>query len=98
MITIIKNIARVINILYLTIFYKVFYSEEKEGYMMKKRILPFLVISPIVLPFWILSSLFSSVFSYLNYILEYRSQWITFKDNSKKPTFKQRLAIKLNFQ
>lgn len=37
MITIIKNIARVINILYLTIFYKVFYSEEKYLFMELKR-------------------------------------------------------------
>lgn len=96
--TIIKNIAAVINIIYLTIFYKVFYSEEKSGYMMKKRILPFLIITPIILPFWMFSSLCSSVFSYIYYILQYKSQWVTFKDNSKKLTFKQRLAVKLNFQ
>ena len=91
---IIKNLAAVINIIYLTIFYKVFYAEDKEGFMMKKRILPFLVIAPIVLPFYMLSS----IFSYINYINEYKSQWITFKDDSKKLTFKQRLAVKLNFQ
>lgn len=92
--TIIKNISAVINIIYLTIFYKVFYDEDKEGFMMKKRILPFLVIAPIVLPFYMLSS----IFSYINYMFEYKSQWVTFKDDSKKLTFKQRLAVKLNFQ
>lgn len=88
------NIKAVINIIYLTIFYKVFYSKEKEGYMMKKRVLPFLVISPIIIPIY----MFCSIFDYINYVLEYKSQWVTLKDNSKKPTFKQRLAIKLNFQ
>lgn len=92
--TIIKNIAAVINIIYLTIFYKVFYAEDKEGFMMRKRILPFLLVAPIALPFW----MFFSIFDYINYVLEYKSQWVEFKDNSKKLTFKQRLAVKLNFQ
>jgi len=88
-----KNTKKVINIIYLTIFYKVFYSEDKKGYMMKKRVLPFLLISPMVLPFWMLCS----ISNYIIYILEYKSQWVELKDDSKKLTFKQRLVIKLNF-
>ena len=88
-----KNVKAVINIIYLTLFYKVFYSEERQGLMIRKRIISFIIVSPLTIPFWA----FCSIFDYIKYVLEYNAVWIEY-DKSKKLTFKQRLAIKLNLQ
>jgi hypothetical protein len=88
-----KNIKAVINIIYLTLFYKVFYSEQRQGLMIRKRIISFIIVSPLTIPFWALCS----VIDYINYMIEYKSAWIEY-DKNKKLTFKQRLAIKLNLQ
>ena len=70
------------------IFYTVFYREDKQGFFVKKRAWVFIILSPLILPLFMLEG----IINYINFVKKYDMHWINNEDGNKKLTFKQRLS------
>lgn len=82
-------IEKYLKPLYLVIFYRVFYDKKAGGYFIRKRFLPFILLSPIIVPFFMLYG----ILMYIDWVTIYKSHWI--RTEKQKLTPKQKLGIKL---
>lgn len=72
---------------YLYAFHIVFYREKEEGYFVRKRLWVFILLAPIIAPFFMLNGLLQ----YWNWSKTYYMTWVGGK--KQKLTLKQKIAM-----
>lgn len=67
--------------------FEVFYRDEEKGYFIKKRLWLFILLTPIIVPFFMISG----ILQYFSWIRTYNMAWIEHK--KEKLSFKEKLFI-----
>lgn len=92
-----KNVSKIKGVLadvrcclyfiFLYVFHVVFYREKEKGYFVRKRLWIFILLSPIIAPFFMLNGLLQ----YWNWSKTYYMTWVEGK--KQKLTLKQKIAM-----